>query len=401
MADVSASGTAGASVTGSGSASRTRGASGTSAARMSAGRPVAVRYWPHTLGLPETGVRRLDWDVERLALVVVDGDVHAEMTASSAEMPAGTTVRERLEVIDEMPHHPPTPLDEVELEWPDQDGVRWTVQRRPSGGSWADIATPAESRLRDGPLEDDTYDYRVVAEDEEGDTATSDTETVTVSSAPEPPADLSASVSGGTLELTWTASDSGDVDHYAVYRAVDADIDPDAVPHATPGSSPWSEDVSGVSGRLLYLVRAVDADGHEEGNIEQMVAVDVDAGSELQRPNSPDILEGRPASGGEVEVVAGYSRSGEDGEATKVNLYVNDGAGGAIDWNTAEDTVDLPGFGVAQVTLTSSGLTAGDTYRCGVRAETDAGVEDTNTDYVEATADDDAPSSPDLSAEVV
>ena len=85
----------------------------------------------------------------------------------------------------------------------------------------------------------------------------------------------------------------------------------------------------------------------------------------------------------------------------KLNLYVNDGAGGAIDWNTVEASASLPGFGVVQVTLTSSGLTAGDTYRCGVRAETDAGVEDTNTNYEEVTADDDMPFSPDIGAELV
>jgi hypothetical protein len=362
---------------------------------------VAIRTWALRLARPTATERDVVWDGSVNAQLVADGRVVGESSDGQVTVPASLEVRDYLKVVDEVVDLLPTPLDMVELEWADQDQVTWTVQRRPSGGSWSDIGHPNDSSYLDGPLEDGTYEYRVVAEDPEGDTATSDVESVTISSAPEPPSDLSVSVSSGTLELTWTASPSSDGDHYAVYRAQDGDVEPWKSPHATPAGSPWSEDVSTVTGRLLYLVRAVDSDGNEEANVSQMVAVELESGAEVARPNSPTIIEGRPAAGGEVEVVAGYTRADEGGEATKLNLYVNDGAGGAIDWGTVEASASLPGYGSAQVTLTSSGLTAGSTYKCGVRAETAAGVEDTNTAYIEVTADDDTPAGADLRAGVV
>ncbi len=207
-------------------------------------------------------------------------------------------------------------------------------------------------------------------------------------------------LAGLVVSLSWTASASSDVDHYNIYRGKDANIELTAAAYDTAASSPWTDSL--VDGHYEYLVRAVDGDGNEEANLSQMVAIDISGGARLQRPNEPSVLDYRAAAGGEVELTVAYVREGEDGTATEVRLYVNDGAGGAIDYNTSVGSASLAsGLDFQAVTITSSGLSGGLTYRCGVRARTAGGVEDANTDHVEVTTDATAPSAPTLSGSII
>lgn len=367
----------------------------------------ALRAWPVRLSVPESGpdVRRLHLPGEPV-LVLTDGDLLRDTSEETLDLSPETEIREMLRVAY---HEPPTrfsPLDEVKLTWSEaSDAERYELYRSDTSGDYDDPLKLIEAgedsyEVLDGPLEDGTWYYKLKVYDEAGNTDSTEI-SVTISSAPEPPSGLSYSISGGTLELSWSASPSGDVDHYNVYRALDGYLMPLDGPHATPASSPWSEDISSVSGRLTYLVRAVDADGNEEANIGQMVALDVDAGAEVGRPNSPNILRAVPVAGGDIEVDAGYSREGEDGEAAELRLYTNGGAGGAVDYGTVVDTASLDNSEGQRVTLTASGLTDGDTYRVSVRAATSGGVEDTNTETAEATADATAPGGAGFSGEVV
>ena len=377
--------------------------------KVQGGLSVTRWLWPSVTIPTDDPTRRVlswpdAWDT-RYAVVV---DAQQQEVTESPTAPVTGEPREHIQILPEgwAAEDARSPLDRVRVSWDEaSDADEYELYRSTTSGDYDDPLVRRDAGQDsygyvDGPLEDDTYYYRLLTRDEAGNERTEEI-SVTISSAPEPPTDLSVSVSSGTLELTWSTSPSGDVDHYAVYRALDGPIEPWKGPHATPSGSPWSEDVSSVSGRLLYLVRAVDADGNEEAGVEQMVAVDLDAGSELQRPNQPDILRAVPVSGGEAEVEAGYVREGEDGKAVELRLYANDGAGGAVDYGTILDTVSLNDTTGQSVTLTSSGLSGGNTYKLAVRAATSDGTEDRNTDTVEVTTDATAPGEANLAGETV
>lgn len=297
-----------------------------------------------------------------------------------------------------------TPNDVVVISWDSVSGAdEYRVYRSETSGNYDNPiavlqAGRASYSIHDGPHEDKTLYYKVVAVDDAGNTVDSAENSITISSAPEPPSDVSYSVSSGTLELTWTASDSSDVDHYAVYRG-STDIELTAAPHATPASSPWSEDVSGLTGTYAYLVRAVDSDGNEEANLTQIVLVDLDSGSETSRPNQPSVQAVEPAADGEARVRGAYRRDGEDGSADVIELYANNGQGGAIDYGTAVGSYNLGTQTLEQYDITSSGLVGGRTYRVAVRAVTSGGTDDGNTDAYEVETDAEAPGTPSVTLE--
>jgi len=206
-----------------------------------------------------------------------------------------------------------------------------------------------------------------------------------------------------TLTLTWTASGSADVDHYAIYRGDwGVPVELSAAVHDTDAASPWEDDVTGLTGRYVYLVRAVDSAGNEEANLSQMVVVDLLNGAQMLRPNSPIIAGAEAIAAGQVRIHAIYDRHGETGVATSIRMYSNDGAGGAMDWDTPVGTVSLPSGQVFFfVDVDSAGLDGAKTYLVGVRARTDAGIEDANTNTESVLTDALAPDAPVLTAEII
>lgn len=207
---------------------------------------------------------------------------------------------------------------------------------------------------------------------------------------------------GGTVTLTWTASTSADIDHYDIYRSgADGLIDLEGAVHDTDVASPWSESVAGLTGVYAYLVRASDGT-NQEANLSQMVQVNLTSGAETLRPNEPTILLAEAIVGGEISVHAMYERAGEAGVATVIEMFVNDGAGGAVDWNTSVGSATLATDAlVDSVELESTGLTGGLTYLVGVRAKTAALVYDENTNTESVLTDSTAPTAPTLTATVV
>jgi hypothetical protein len=153
--------------------------------------PRLVRFWIPFLSLPagQPDRRRLTWATDEAVEVWIDGQHHA--TVEGGEMIAleDLVIRQMLDVWDEPPMHVPTPNDRAALSWTG-DGVAYQVWRRKNGGAWQMIDQTELTEYVDGPLRDGAYDYRIVALDEEGDTAESEVQSVTVSSAPEPPARL-------------------------------------------------------------------------------------------------------------------------------------------------------------------------------------------------------------------
>jgi hypothetical protein len=288
------------------------------------------------------------------------------------------------------------------------DPVTYDLYRSATSGSYTDppvavvLAGRSSYVVDDGPLEEGTWYHRLTARDAAGNPVNSNETSTAVSIPPDPPADLAISHDDGTYEttLTWTASPSSDVAGYYLYEGTDT-VELTGTPTDLGDVTTHAIDNTGVSGRLQYLLRAYDGDGNEEQNLAQMAEIVLSNGVQSSQPNSPRILAGDPIADGEVELLVEYDRTGESGEATEVRLYVNDGAGGAMDWNTAVGTASLAtGLDLQTVTVESSGLTGGLTYVCGVRAATTGGTTDTNTETVSVETDATAPGAPTLSAEV-
>ena len=305
-----------------------------------------------------------------------------------------------------------TASDTAQLTWTEVVGAdRYELYHSLTSGVYGSTALAlveageASYVYYDVGLLDDTHYYRLKAFDPAGNTINSNEVNVAISAAPNPPTNLSADVTAGTLSLTYTASTSADIDHYNVYRNDGAGkIELTAAAHAVDAASPWSEDMSAETGHYEYLLRAEDADANEEANLLEMVAVDLEAGVQVARPNSPEIIESRSRAiaDGEVRIVATYNAVGEQGEATSIRLYVNNGAGGAIDYGTSVGSADLSTDAqVEVVSIDSTGLAGALTYRCVVRARTAAGVEDENTEYIELATDAAAPDAPVLAAAIV
>jgi len=154
--------------------------------------PVLVRFWwpqVEVMFRPNENMRRLTWNTDEEIQIWLDGQYHAHAGGGEFVMPKDTVIRQLLDIWDEPPHTIRTPLDRVSLSWTG-DAAEYQVWRSKDGGPWELIATVKETSYVDGPLRDGTYDYKVIAVDEEGDTAESGVQSVIVSSAPEPPRNL-------------------------------------------------------------------------------------------------------------------------------------------------------------------------------------------------------------------
>ena len=363
------------------------------------------------------GDRTLTWTPRRTALyhVMIDGAEHtATETAEVQDIPQDA--RDHIQIIETPTHRndedltkvADSALDTVRFAWSESTGTpdHYELFRSTTSGSYTEAAIEVREAgetsytYKDEALEDDTYYWTLTAFDVAGNDEDSNEVNKTIDGAPNPPSSISVSVAAATLSLVWTGSDSADLDHYNIYRGDPPDfID---TPHATDAASPWSEDVTGVTAHYEYLLRAEDAGGNEEGNLSQMVSVDLVNGVLVARPNTPLVVTAEAIADGEIRIVGQYDAKGETGEATSIRLYVNDGAGGAVDYGTSVGSATLSSQARFEAaTVDSSGLSGALTYLCVIRARTDAGIEDTNTTTTSVTTDSAAPSTPTLTAAVI
>ncbi len=133
-----------------------------------------------------------------------------------------------------------------------------------------------------------------------------------------------------------------------------------------------------------------------------MVVVELEGGRQVSVPNSPVIMLAEAIADGEIRVAAAYDRTDEAGVATSIKMYVNDGAGGAMDWGTPVGSVTLATGPDAQaVTVDSAGLAGATTYLVGVRAQTAAAMDAVNTNTEPVLTDATAPAAPDLTTVIV
>lgn len=356
--------------------------------------------------------RKMIWDSgEEEIYVAIDGSFYSIEEDGSFQLAANHLIRQYLQAVIgndslDWESYLSTPLDEVQLEWTsdilDDNYGHYKVRRKPSGGDFSVIETLRGNDYKDGPLENGDYEYDIVAVNRYGQEQDSTDKSATIDSAPEPASNFSLSLDSKTITLTWAASPSN-IDHYNVYKSnSDGLIDLGTV-YDTTTSTTWSEDVSGDTGNIGYLIRAVETNGIEEASLINSASIEIEDGVEVGFPAEPERITVDAIESAKVEVEFMYDPAKEQnppGNGQEARIYY-DNATGTMDWSTPLGTVALDG----PVRRTfydweSDALTDGETYKFGVRVASDTQETD-NTDTYEVTARDSAPTTPELTVEVV
>jgi hypothetical protein len=366
------------------------------------------------LSVPQAGARQLSWQASGTVYLVVDGELEAESVIGYADLDADRRVRGVLIAVRRLPDPLPTPRDEVLLTITG-DPVLHHIERRPDGGSWERIASILGDTYRDGPLGDGLYHYRAVAEDDEGDRATSDTESVTVSSMPDPPSGFAATwdAPAQTVTFTWQASPSADLAGYRI-REGQEQVDLGSEPVYEGAALTWQRTFTDETGVSVWSLRAVDLDGNEEQNVSQVVALPFEDGALAARPAEPRLVEAYAADGGRIELEWLYdpryeeygpgAAPGAQGAAAEARIYWDAGSG-TVDFSAPHATVPMgQPTSAARFTWLSVPLTGGQEYRFVVRIATAAWPSGFQTQSVgehAAAADADTPSTPELVGQVV
>jgi hypothetical protein len=360
------------------------------------------------VSVPEDDQRRLSWEEPGTVYLVIDGQLEAEIEDGHFHVDAERQVRGILiGYLRRVPDSLPSPLDEVLLTITG-DPVLHHIERRPDDGDWERIASILGDTYRDGPLDDGLYHYRAVAEDEEGDTAPSEVESVSVSSMPDPPSGLDWTWNPDTKTLTlhWQASPSEDVLAYRLREGTGL-LEVRSAPVYEGPSLSWERVFTDETEDLLWSVRAVDADGNEEQNVSQVLAIPFEDGAPSARPAEPRWVEARAIEDGKIELEWLYDPRYEaygPGAAHEARIYWDAGTG-EIDFSAPHATVPMDNpTSATRYTWQSAPLTDGQTYRFTIRIATapwPAGLETHNTDGHSATADSSAPLPPLLSVEIM
>lgn len=364
--------------------------------------------------------RILTWTPERTTGVVY----HLLMDAALVKvvravepirlLPRNHKPRASIEVIETSPqnedesllHVATAPNDRVLCTWDAVAGAtRYQIHHKVSGGAYGDADFDTR-RVQDdysftlGPLTDAAYVVKLTALDDGGD-STTDEENISISSTPEPPTGITSSWAAATSVLTvsWTASTSADVDHYAIrHNSGSGPVSLlDAAEDTAAGAS-WTIDLTGLTGEYQFLVRAVDSDSKEEQNLSQMVRFAVNAGVLEPYPDIPRNVRVDPAAGGKVTVKFSYYPSREvngPGGAATANIY-NDAGTGTVNYGATVGTLAMSAPTTLQEWTYTSGVLANDTYLYAVRIESTNGVETTNTDTYSVSVDDSSPAAVDL-----
>ena len=370
------------------------------------------------------GRRLLKWTPERTTGVVyhviLDGIEKYRTTELEQTIARGeTNVRSVIEVIEtstqnerEFLYHVAGDTgNRVRCRWdPVAGATKYLLYRKESGGSYGAPIYETERvetsyEYMDGPLEDGTYVYKLVSEDDQGD-STFDEETAIVSTVPNAPTNIAGSWNPTThvLTISWTASDSADIDHYAIrHNGGSGFVRLDDTPEDTEATTSWTIDLTGLTGDYEFLIRAVDADGNENADISQMIAISVVAGIAQGRPADPDAVKVEPIAGGKARLSFTYAPSKETGfvaggVAKEARIFWDNGTG-TMDWNTPLDTLLMDNPTALARWSWDSGVLTNGTYLFGVRIATDTGgggTETQNTDEYEVTTNDDVPASTDL-----
>ena len=180
-------------------------------------------------------------------------------------------------------------VGQVGLSWgPANDNVgvvRYDVYRGTSTGFAPTVANriaqPSGTSYTDGSLEPGTYYYKVAAEDAAGNLGPPSNEASGTSSVdttpPTSPNNVSASPSGNTVTLNWSAStDDVGVVRYDVYRGTSAGFAPTSANRIGQPSGTSFADAGLAAGTYYYKVAAEDAAGNASAPSSDATAIIAD-----------------------------------------------------------------------------------------------------------------------------
>ena len=166
----------------------------------------------------------------------------------------------------------------------------------------------------------------------------------------------------------------------------------------------WTSDALSYPATWRFGLRAYNEYGEEMNvNVADEVVLLASGEESSPRPNKPAGLGATPAADGKVTIAWSYDAVGADAQCSHFHIFHDSGTG-EVDFTTPIGSVDLDADGgtLTHYTFESNALDDGVTYRFAVRAVTADEIEDTNTEWVEATADATAPTQPaSLSGDVV
>ena len=224
------------------------------------------------------------------------------------------------------------------------------------------IAQPTGTSYTDSALAAGTYYYLVQAEDAAGNLSAASNEasaTITDTTPPSAPANLTATVAAGSASLTWTAStDNVGVTRYDVYRSTTSGFTPAPANRIAQPTGTSYTDPALAAGTYYYRVQAEDAAGNLSAASNQATAVVADTTA----PTAPANLT---ATGGAGTASLTWTASTDNVGVTRYDVYRS----------TTSGFIPAPANRIAQPTGTSytdSALAAG-TYYYLVQAEDAAG----------------------------
>jgi fibronectin type 3 domain-containing protein len=301
-----------------------------------------------------------------------------KVTAEDAAGNAGPTSNEATATVTSDTSAPSAPTgllgpvtgSTVNLSWTassDNVGVvRYNVHRSTTSGftpsSGNRIAQPTSTSYSDAGLASGTYYYRVTAEDAAGNISTASAEltaSVGDATAPSAPGTLTASASGTTVSLQWTAaSDNVGVVRYNVHRGTISGFTPSTANRVAQPTGLTYSDASLAPGTYFYKVTAEDAAGN-------VGPVSNTASGTVADTTSPTTPSGFTATGGAGQAALAWTASTDNVAVVRYNVHRSTVAG----------FVPATTNRIAQPTVTSytdTGLAAG-TYFYKVTAEDAAG----------------------------
>ncbi len=210
----------------------------------------------------------------------------------------------------------------------------YTVYRSTTAGFTPSAATLVASlgnvaSFNDSNLAPGTYYYVVTAKDAAGNVSPASNQgslTLTDTTAPSAPSNVSATASNAKVNLSWTAStDNVGVTGYNVYRSTTSGFNPDASTLLGTTTTATYTDMSVPEGTYYYTVIATDAASNASSKSNEASAVVLP--SDTTAPSAPDTLTATQTS------------------ATQVSLT----------WNASTDNVSVAGYNVYR--STTSGFT--------------------------------------------
>lgn len=346
--------------------------------------------------------RNLSWTPQMsdsIIIVAMDGIEIARIVDESTVLEdVPTDGRQTIEVKEASPNNVAenidrfltTPSDQEKITWDEATGSPeyYEVDQSLVSGVYADDPIFTVQAGQDDysrttePLADDTYFWRVGGYDVPGNVTNSNEITQVISSAPEPLTGLALSHNDGTGDttLTWTKSTSADAAGYYLRSGDEDGVDITSATTDLGDVATFEIDNSAATGHLQYWLTCYDGDGKESAALDPMAQLDVAAGIQVLRPNTPDLLGAWAIAAGQVRVAARYDSRSEEATPATIELYSNDGLGGAMNWAVAVGSTALTAGKTSEtLEVDSAGLIAARTYLVGIRAKTSGGVEDLNT----------------------